>query len=123
MSDNAFEYLKNNNKLFKLYNELLHRLNDFPKLTIKTRKSYLKAIVLCNRKNFGCISLLDSNNSVMYDGFRVVFYMGEEIQNKRVKVVPEHQPEDFVYYVTIKTEKDIDIQLLEWLRKAYDNAK
>jgi len=123
MSDNAFEYLKNNNELFKLYNELIRKLDSLSRLKIRKRNSYLKTVVLCNRKNFACISLLDDSSSIMDKGFRIVFYMGEEINDNRVQFIPQHQPSDFVYYVTIKKKSDIDIQLIDWLKQSYDKAK
>jgi len=123
MSDNAFEYLKNNNELFKLYNELIRKLDSLPRLKIRKRNSYLKTVVLCNRKNFACISLLDDSSSIMDKGFRIVFYIGEAIKDNRVQLIPQHQPSDFVYYVTIKKKSDIDIQLIDWLKQSYDKAK
>ena len=123
MNNNVFENFKNNNESFALYNELIKKLDFLPKLTIKKRNSYLKIIVLCNRKNFACITLLDDNYALIDKGFRIVFHIGEEIKDNRVRTVPEHQPNDFVYYVTIKTMSDIDIQLLDWLKQSYDNAK
>jgi len=123
MNENVFEIFKSNNELFALYNVLIRKLNNLPKLIIKKRNSYLKTVIFCNRKNFACISLLDDNYSLMDKGFRIIFHMNEEIKNNRVQTVPEHQPKDFVYYVTIKTKSDIDMQLLDWLKQAYDNAK
>ena len=123
MNNNVFENFKNNNESFELYNELIQKLNSLPKLIIKKRNSYLKTVILCNRKNFACISLLDDNSSVMDKGFRIAFHTGKEIKNNRVKTIPEHQQNDFVYYVIIKTKSDIDVQLLDWLKQGYDNAK
>ena len=123
MNKVSSSFLNNNDILFELYNELVKKLDSLPKLKIKTRDSYLKAIVFCHHKNFALISFLNDDGGLMKDSFRIIFQMDKELKNDRLKIVPEHQPNDYVYYVTINKKQDIDEEIIEWLKESYENAK
>jgi|GEM_PF-1653954 len=123
MKDKTFEFFGNNGELLELYDELIQQLVDLPKLTIKKRKSYDHMVVLCNRRNFAYISLLDDNGAFMNKGFRIVISMSPKINDARIQTITEPHPGRFSHHITIRTKNDIDIHLIEWLKQSYRDAQ
>ena len=118
-----FEFFNNDTELIGIYNELIRQLEILPKMTIKKRNTFDHMVVLCNRRNFAYLSLLDSEGVFMSEGFRIIFGLNHIISDNRIQAVTEPHAGRFSHHVTIKTINDIDGQLLEWLKKAYETAK
>jgi len=121
--DNTFEFFRNNSELLELYDELIQQLVDLPKLTIKKRKTYDHMVVLCNRRNFAYISLLDDNGAFMNEGFRIVISITPRINSARIQTITEPHPGRFSHHIIIRRKNDIDFQLIEWLKQAYRDAQ
>ena len=123
--------MKQENKIFLnvntdavlIYETLVDKLNVFPKLIIKRRKALNRVAVLCSRKNFGYLSLVDDNNKILSEGFIVVFSLQNMINDKRIYKVTEVITGHYSHYVRVKSIKDIDDVLLEWLKLSYEEAK
>jgi len=122
MHDKSFNFFRNDSELLALYNELVNQLETLPNLTIKRRKSYSKMVVLCNHKNFSYISLLDDNGEFMSNGFKIIFRMNSKICDDRIIKITEPHIGCFSHHVIIKTNFDINEQLIGWLKESYVNA-
>ena len=64
MKKESSDFFRGNREHIEIYNELILKLNILPNLIIKNRKSYDKMVILCGRKNFAYISLLDDGVSI-----------------------------------------------------------
>jgi len=122
MKDKSFDFFRGDNEHLSIYDELINRLNGFPKLITKMRKSYDHMVVFCNRKNFAYISLLDGNGLFIDNGFKIIFSITHKIFDARIVAITEPHPGRFSHHVIVKTLDDIDNQLIDWLKQSYDMA-
>ncbi|MDL2300404.1 DUF5655 domain-containing protein [Clostridiaceae bacterium OttesenSCG-928-D20] len=122
MKNKSFDFFRGNSEHLSIYNELISRLNSFPKLIIKTRKSYDKMVVFCKRKNFAYISLLNEHGLFIDNGFKIIFSAPQRICDARIVVITEPHPRRFSHHVIVQTVDDIDDQLIGWLKLSCDNA-
>jgi hypothetical protein len=70
-----------------------------------------------------CIHLVSSYTFsgvwAMKDKLRFDFRIDEEIKNKKIWKFIKMSPHRYLYYLEIKDKKDIDKELLGWIKKAY----
>jgi len=82
--------LKNHNELFRVYNTLIENLDILTKLKIKKETHILKQLYYLIVKILLVSTLLDDNFSIRDRGFKIVFYIGKELNDNRVKLVSKH---------------------------------
>jgi len=56
---------------------------------------------------------------VLKDGLKIAFLLNRELNDPRIEKIEFIQPMYFIHYLKIKNEKDLDKELLSWIKKSY----
>lgn len=80
-------------------------------------------ITLKNRHVFGAVSIpVRRKKEWPRECLLVTFGLARRVDNPRIAVSVEPYPNRWTHHVVVASPEDIDAQLLEWLREAYDFA-
>lgn len=97
----------------KIYNKLIDQLQKFGSLKIEPKKT---SIHLGNR--FGFAGVYTRQNYVNLE-----VHLNYKLTSKRVTKVEQASTNRFHHTIKLSSEKEIDKELLNWLKEAYDLKK
>lgn len=102
-----------------LYEALFRRMNmEFPDVSVKVQKSQIS---FYGRHLFGAVSLpVRRKKSWPEHCIVVTIGLSHMLESPRVAVAVEPYPNRWTHHVLISGEEQIDDQLLDWLREAYE---
>lgn len=104
-----------------LYQALFERMESaFPGASVKVQKSQIS---FYNRHLFAAVSL-PARRRKGWPSTCIVVTIGlsHRLSSPRVAVAVEPYPNRWTHHVLVSQERQIDDELLEWLREAYDFA-
>ena len=93
-----------------IYEKLINELHKFGALKIEPRKT---SIHLGNRFGFAGIY-------TRKDYMNLEVHLKNKLTSKRVSKVEQASPNRFHHTIKISTPKEVDKELLDWLKQAYD---
>ena len=99
-----------NSELKKLYYKLVKFVKKCGPIYIninKTRISFQGKMRFCGVSR------------VLKDGLKIAFLLNRELNDPRIEKIEFIQPMYFIHYLKIKNEKDLDKELLSWIKKSY----
>jgi len=96
-------------EVIKIYHKLIDRLHRFGPLKIEPKKT---SIHLGNR--FGFAGVYTRKNYINLE-----VHLNYKLDNPRVSKVEQASANRFHHTIRLNGEKDIDKELLEWLKQAY----
>jgi len=97
----------------KIYQQLIKELQKFGQLKIEPKKT---SIHLGNR--FGFTGVYTRK-----DYINLEVHLNYELKNERVSKVEQASANRFHHTIKLSSEKDIDTELLSWLKQAYELKK
>jgi Domain of unknown function (DUF5655) len=97
----------------KIYNRLISELQKFGQLKIEPKKT---SIHLGNR--FGFAGVYTRKNYINLE-----VHLNYKLTSKRVSKVEQASTNRFHHTIKLTGEKEIDTELLTWLKQAYDLKK
>jgi len=97
----------------KIYDRLISELKKFGQLKIEPKKT---SIHLGNR--FGFAGVYARQNSINLE-----VHLNYKLTSKRVTKVEQASTNRFHHTIKLTSEKDVDKELLNWLREAYELKK
>ena len=114
MAYTELDHLKEKDAIVKkIYNHLINELQKFGPITIEPKKT---SIHLVNR--FGFAGVYTRSNYINLE-----FQLSHKLGNKRISKIEQVSTNRFHHSTRLETEKDIDKELLSWLKEAYDLKK
>ncbi|MGC4038613.1 MAG: DUF5655 domain-containing protein [Chitinophagaceae bacterium] len=93
-----------------IYEKLIKELQKFGTLKIEPKKT---SIHLCNRFGFAGVY-------TRKDYINLEVHLKNKLASKRVSKVEQGSPNRFHHTIRINSAKEIDKELLGWLKEAYD---
>jgi len=93
----------------KIYDKLVSRLKEYGPIKIEPKKT---SIHLANR--FGFAGVYTRSNYMILE-----IHLNQKLENARVTKVEQASANRFHHTFRITSEKEIDKELLAWLREAY----
>ena len=100
-----------------LYETLLRRMErEFPEASVKVQKSQIS---FYGRHLFAAVSLPRSRKSFPEHSILVTLGLPYKLESPRAAVTVEPYPGRWTNHVPLAEEKQIDSELLGWLREAY----
>ena len=97
----------------KIYERLISQLQKFGQLKIEPKKT---SIHLGNRFGFAGVY-------TRQDYINLEVHLNYKLTNKRVTKVEQGSANRFHHTIKLTSEKDVDKELLNWLREAYELKK
>jgi hypothetical protein len=97
----------------KIYERLINQLQKFGPLKIEPKKT---SIHLGNR--FGFAGVYTRQNYINLE-----VHLNYKLKSKRVIKVEQASANRYHHTIKLTTEKDVDKELLHWLKEAYDLKK
>ena len=97
----------------KIYDRLISQLQKFGQLKIEPKKT---SIHLGNR--FGFAGIYTRQNYINLE-----VHLNYKLTSKRVTKVEQASTNRFHHTIKLTTEKEVDKELLKWLKEAYDLKK
>jgi uncharacterized C2H2 Zn-finger protein len=99
-------------ELKAFFDDLVARLEELGNVRVDAVKSSINLIA---KHHFGGVTVLK-------DSMRLGFILPHSIDNPRVIKTEVLGPNKFAYFVKLSTINDIDSQLMQWLKEAYERA-
>ena len=96
-----------------IYEKLIEELQKFGKLKIEPKKT---SIHIGNRFGFAGVY-------TRKDYINLEIHLSHKLTSKRVKMVEQASANRFHHTIKLEKPKDVDKELLEWLKEAYDLKK
>lgn len=102
-----------------LYETLFARLEkDFPAASVKVQKSQIS---FYGRRLFAAASLpVRRRKGWPEECILVTFGLGAQVVHDRIAVAVEPYPNRWTHHVVVANEDEVDGQLMDWLRAAWD---
>ena len=92
----------------------------FDNVTVKVQKSQ---IVFAGRRNFACVWLPPRKIKGRPEVYIILtFGLGDRLEHPRFVESVEPHPGRWTHHVIIQSTEEVDAQIQEWLREAYDFA-
>lgn len=108
------DHLKNKEKIVtEIYERLISELQKFGKIKIEPKKT---SIHLANR--FGFAGVYTRSNYINLE-----IHLDHKLTSKRVSKVEQASQNRFHHTIKITNPNEIDLELLSWLKEAYDLKK
>lgn len=97
----------------KIYERLLKELQKFGPLKIEPKKTSIHV-----RNRFGFAGVYTRSNYINLE-----VHLNHKLTSKRVTKVEQASANRFHHTIKLSSEKDIDKELLSWLKEAYELKK
>ncbi|MCB9461483.1 MAG: hypothetical protein H6670_17650 [Anaerolineaceae bacterium] len=98
--------------VWQIYNELMTRLSLLGPVTAAPKKT---SIHLDNKSGFAGVY---TRKSYILLHFR----LAHQVEDPRISKIEKHSAHRFMHTVTLRSGADIDNQLVQWLKEAYELA-
>lgn len=105
-----------------LYQELFSQMSSaFPQSKVKVQKSQIS---FYNRHLFAAASIpVRRKKDWPQDCLLVTFGLSHRLSSPRIAVAVEPYPNRWTHHVVVSRLEEIDEELMDWLREAYDFAQ
>lgn len=114
MDYTELDHLQGKDKVVsKIYERLIDQLRKFGQLKIEPKKT---SIHLGNRFGFAGVY-------TRKDYINLEVHLNYKLASKRATKIEQASPNRFHHTIKLTSEKDIDKELLSWLKEAYDLKK
>lgn len=120
MSDEELLFFDGHISALPIYERLrAELLREFPDTKIQVRKTQVS---FKNRHLYACASFLPVKRKTQRPDpyLTVTFGLERPVYDPRIAVTTEAAPNRWTHHVLVGAPEEIDPQLLEWLREAYD---
>ena len=104
-----------------LYEAFAHELAALGAYTAVSHKTQIS---LKNRRVFGCVSMLRVLRRALLPEHYIVITLGlpYPVSSPRIAVVTEAQPHRWTHHIVVGAERELDDELMGWVREAYEFA-
>lgn len=122
MSEDEFFFFNAHPAALPLYAALKDRMeNELGGFSVKVSKTQIS---FSNRYNFAFVSFLPVRRAKdrPKDYITVTFGLGRREDSPRIDAASEPYPNRWTHHVLVASREEIDGELMEWLRRAYDFA-
>ena len=114
MDYSELDHLRGKDKIVtKIYERLIDELRKFGQLKIEPKKT---SIHLGNRFGFAGVY-------TRKDYINLEVHLDYKLASKRASKIEQASPNRFHHTIKLASEKDIDKELITWLKQAYDLKK